>query len=276
MSVLKISNAFHKAKPLIDKLVDTFIGNGWKYLPDDLQAQNSRYKFDYSNLLHPRLAEDRLDTDRLGRYQVEDSEYDEPGRRILYAPSIIRAAELLQRHLPNLSTTTISDSLTAIVALHETVHWIMHSFTSPSGNRIAKEGLFDESSLLFDEGLAQLFTQKMITNDPVLLEVFNELCKHQPKEYTVYRQCEQYDLIKIIDQLADPLILRSQSWELLVECMAETNKDIAIKNYVEKTKSDDTYERFRIVLRIHRPDLSDGPHNSGAYRGRIIAKAFGM
>jgi len=95
MNINKIRSAVKKAEPQIDNLIDNFIKAGWIYLPEDLDAKKSRYKFDYSNLLHPKLASDRLDTDLLGRYQVEDAEYDEPGRRILFVRSIIKAAELL-------------------------------------------------------------------------------------------------------------------------------------------------------------------------------------
>lgn len=276
MNTYKIREAFQKAQPLIDNLVDTFIDNGWSYSSDDLDAQKARYKFDFSNLLHPKLTADSLDTDRLGSYQVEDVEYDEPGRRILFAPSILKASDYLKIHLSELSIENIIESLTAIVALHETTHWIMHSFTSPAGNRVSKEGPFDNTTLFFDEGLAQYFTKKIIENDPMILSVFNELCKHQPKQYKIYKQCESNTMKEVLDQLADPLVLRSQAWDLLVECIANINKDLAIRNYIDKSKADDTFERFRKVLKIHRSDLSDGPHNTGIYRGRIIAKAFGM
>jgi hypothetical protein len=276
MNNCTIQAAVTKAQPQIDVLVDTFIKSGWIYLHQDFDAKQSRHAFELTHLLHPRLSNDHLDTDLLGRYQVEDAEYDEPGRRFLFVPSIIKAAQALHIHLPKHSIDTIIESLTAIVAIHETVHWIMHAFTSPSGNRIGKEGPFDNSSLYYDEGLAQYFTHKIIENDALKLEVFDELCKHQTDPYLVFRDCEKYEMVKVLAQLTDPVVLRSQSWELLNECLAEPDKDLAIKNYIHRSQRDDTYDRFRMVLRIHRPDLSDGPHNSGKYRGRIIAKAFGM
>lgn len=276
MKINTVRTALQKAHPVIDQLVDSFINNGWNYLPEDPTAKFSRYGFEYSNLLHPRLADDRLDTDRLGRYLIEDCEYDEPGRRILFAPSILKGAEYLHKHLPEISLQSVIDALTAIVALHESAHWIMHSFTSPSGNRISKEGPFDVSTHRFDEGLAQLFTQKALAQDTVMTAVFDELCKHQPKVYSLFRESASYGIVHILDQLADPVVLRSQSWELLSECLGESDKDLAIRNYIDKATPDDTFERFRLVLRTHRPDLSDGPHNTGRYRGRIIATAYGM
>lgn len=276
MSKNEIKKAVANAKPLIDELVETILNKGWEYLPDDKNAKFLRYDFVLSNHLYPRLSIDQLDTDILGSYRVTDVDYHEPGSRILFVPTIIRAAELLHKQLPSLLLKDITDSLTAIVALHETMHWVMHTFKTQTGHRLTDKAMFDESSLCFDEGLAQLFTYKIISREPKLREVFNELCKHQSNQYNVFRVCENIDLNLILDKLGNPVIFYTQSWELLVESVLNSNKDITINNFIAQTNCDATFERFKVVLKDYRPDLYDGDYNTGTIRGRITAKKFGM
>jgi hypothetical protein len=276
MSKIKIKKAVIKAKPLIDKLLETFLSKGWEYLPHDKHAKVSRYDFVSSNLLYPRLSIDRLDTDILGSYRVPDVDYHEPGSRILFVPTIIRAAELLQKQLPDLLLKDITDSLTAIVALHETIHWVMHTFKTQTDHRLIDKAMFDDSSLCFDEGLAQLFTYKIISREPKIMEVFNELCKHQSNQYNVFRACENIDLNLILDELSNPVILYTQSWELFLKSVLNSNKELAFKKYIEQTNSDATFERFKEALKYYQSDLYDGFHNTGSFRGRITAKKFGM
>ena len=276
MKTTSLSGGLQKAAPMINKLVNAFTGAGWRYLPGDPEAVQARFDIHEHRYTHPRLRKDHLDTELMGRYVITSTDFNAPGDRDIFSGSIEAAARYLSNELPGMTVAGITDALTAIVAVHESVHWILHVWRTPKGSFTGAKAVFDNSSLDFDEGAAQLITRHIIMHDVEMLNVFEQLSRRQSPQYSIYREIQNYPLEKIIAVLSDPVVLLTQSWGLLVTAVNRGKRKVAYKKYIGSAAGDESFERFRITLREHRPDLADGVCGIGEFRGRIMAKAFGM
>lgn len=276
MKTPAFSRGLAKAEPFMDDLIDTFLSSGWTYLPDDPKAIRSRMDFQEKSFKHPRLKPDCMDTELLGRYVVTSTDFNAPGDREIFTESIRVAAQHLEKQLPHIARVEIEDALTTIVAVHESIHWILHVWRNPKGVFLGEISLFDDTSVDFDEGLAQLATRHIVARDSVILEVFDQMCRHQSKPYRIFRELQDYPLRRTIQVLRHPIVLRTQSWELLTQAVHTRSLRSAIKRFIDTTKYGQVFERFCNLLRIDRPDLADGTVGVGDFRGRIMAKRWGM
>jgi|GEM_PF-1887431 len=170
LSFLKKEFNFDLSNELIETLIEVFESAGYSFL-----ETNQVHKHHWPDVVLTDRDFEPLINDKLGTYQFTktiNGKKENEGQVYIYYDKIKVAAENYLKSDPLLYLTLneVFEAITAIVLVHEFVHWIMHQII-----RFNPLKYDSPESKDFHEGFAEFFTWYIIKEYPYLLKIFEWL-----------------------------------------------------------------------------------------------------